>query len=132
MGLDHALEMVLSQSMKTIFSITTLCLLALSSGCNRSAPQTDSAALVQTISEERVVEAGCGQCLFDLKGTAGCNLAVRTEGQAFFVDGFKMADFGDPHAKGGMCEAIRQAKVTGTIENGRFAATTMEVLPVQQ
>ena len=77
-----------------------------------------------------VVEAGCGQCLLGLKGEKkGCDLAVRIEGKSYFVDGFKMKDFGDAHADDGMCNATHQAKVTGEVVNGRFAASSFKLLP---
>ena len=57
--------------------------------------------------------------------------AIRHEGNSYFVDGFKITDLEkDNHADGGMCTTVRQAKVTGEIANGRFAATTFELVPV--
>ncbi len=96
------------------------------SGC-ASAPATGK------IEKPTVVTAGCGQCLLGLKGEKkGCDLAVQIDGKSYFVDGFKMADFGDAHADDGMCNAVRQAKITGEIANGRFAASSFELLPEAQ
>lgn len=75
-----------------------------------------------------IVEASCGQCQFDLSGS-GCNLAVRIDGDAYFVDGTEIDDHGDAHAAEGFCNMVRQARVSGQIENGRFAATQFELLP---
>ena len=85
------------------------------------------------VEKPMVVEAGCGQCLLGLKGEKkGCDLAVRIEGKSYFVDGFKMNDFGDAHADDGMCKATRQAKVTGEIVNGRFVASSFKLLPAEK
>ncbi len=76
----------------------------------------------------QVVEASCGQCKFKLPGKS-CDLAVRINGKAYFVDGTKIDDHGDAHADDGFCEAIRKAEVQGTIVNGRFKATYFKLLP---
>lgn len=75
-----------------------------------------------------VVDAACGECLFGLPGK-GCDLAVRIDGRSYYVDGVNMDSLGDAHAKDGMCEVIRKAKVTGEVRNGRFMASTFELLP---
>jgi hypothetical protein len=74
------------------------------------------------------VEAACGQCQFDLAGE-GCDLAVRIDGQAYFVDGTSIDDHGDAHAEIGFCNAVRSARVTGQVEDDRFAVTAFELLP---
>ena len=51
----------------------------------------------------QVVEAACGQCQFKMKGKS-CDLAVRIDGKSYFVDGTKIDDHGDAHAKDGFCE----------------------------
>ena len=73
------------------------------------------------------VEASCGQCQFKLPGK-GCDLAVRIAGQSYFVDGVHIDQLGDAHAADGFCNAIRQARVTGQIKNGRFVAASFELL----
>lgn len=78
--------------------------------------------------ETRIVEASCGQCNFSLPG-AGCDLAVRINGTTYYVDGSGLDDHGDAHGELGMCNCVRQAKVIGEIEDGRFRATSFEVLP---
>lgn len=73
------------------------------------------------------VEAACGQCLLGLPGQ-GCDLAVRIDGRAMFVDGAHIDDHGDAHAADGLCNAIRQASVTGTVVGDRFRATSFRLL----
>jgi hypothetical protein len=104
--------------------------LIIASGC-ASGPGTTQ--ITAKGAKSIVVDAGCGQCLLGLKGEKkGCDLAVRIDGKSYFVDGFKMSDFGDAHADDGMCNATHQAKVTGEIVNGRFVASSLKLLPVEK
>jgi len=73
-----------------------------------------------------VVELSCGECQFDLEGKS-CDLAIRQNGQAVFVDGFGIDDFGDAHSKEGLCNCVRKARVTGKMVEGRFVATKIEL-----
>ena len=74
----------------------------------------------KNISINQVVEAGCGQCQFRMAGKSGCDLAVKIDGESYFVDGTTIHDHGDAHADDGFCRAIRQAEVKGEIIDGRF------------
>jgi len=80
--------------------------------------------------ESLVVKAACGQCQFGLSGH-DCDLAVRIDGETYYVDGTNIDDHGDAHAEDGFCNAVRLARVTGRIENGRFVATSFELLEKQ-
>ena len=75
-----------------------------------------------------VVDASCGQCNFDLEGS-GCDLAVRIDGRSYYVDGTKLDDHGDAHAADGFCSAVRQARVSGDVVDGRFKVTHFELMP---
>jgi hypothetical protein len=75
-----------------------------------------------------IAEASCGQCQFKMKGK-GCDLAVRIKGKSYFVDGTKIDDHGDAHAKDGFCQKIRKAEIKGTFVNNRFIATYFKLLP---
>jgi len=77
--------------------------------------------------ENTVVEAACGQCLFGMEGD-GCDLAVRIDGKAYFVDGTNIDEHGDAHSDEGFCNAISHARVTGKIENGKFLASDFELV----
>ncbi len=79
---------------------------------------------------DTVVELSCGECQFDLEGES-CDLAIRHDGKAMFVDGFGIDDFGDAHDKEGLCNCIRKAKVTGKIVEGRFVAEKIDILKDQ-
>ena len=75
----------------------------------------------------RIVEASCGECQLGLPGK-GCDLAIRIDGKAYFVDGTSIDKHGDAHAEDGFCEAIREAEVQGEIVNDRFKATYFKLI----
>jgi hypothetical protein len=78
------------------------------------------------------VEASCGQCNFGLKDKRGCDLAVRIDGKAYFVEGTKIDEHGDAHAEDGFCEKIRQAEVQGEVKDNKFKVTYFKLLPVKK
>lgn len=79
--------------------------------------------------EKQVVEISCGQCQFNLKTQDGCDLAVRFNDKAYFVDGANIDDYGDAHDKDtGFCEAIRHAEVSGKVVDNRYKIETLELL----
>lgn len=109
--------------MKYLTSLTTafLLLTTLLAGCQQEAETGES----------QIVEASCGQCHFGLEGQ-GCDLAVRIDGQAYYVDGTGLNDHGDAHVKGGFCDTIRQAEVVGEVIDGRFKLTEFTLLPLNE
>jgi hypothetical protein len=78
--------------------------------------------------KNQVVEASCGQCNFGMTSKKGCDLAVKIDGKAYFVEGTKIDQHGDAHAKDGFCNAIRKAKVTGEIKNDAFVVSTFTLI----
>lgn len=79
--------------------------------------------------KKRIVELSCGQCQFDMTSQKGCDLAVRIDGKACFVDGANIDDFGDAHDEHtGFCEVVRKAEVTGELMDNRFQATSIKLL----
>ena len=80
------------------------------------------------MSINQVVDAACGQCQFGITGKAGCDLAVRIDGESYFVDGTTIHDHGDAHADDGFCQAIRQVEVKGEIIDGRFKAESFTLV----
>ena len=76
----------------------------------------------------QLVDAACGQCKFKLPGKS-CDLAVRINDKAYFVDSAHIDAYGDAHAKDGFCNAIRKAEVQGSIINDRFVATYFRLVP---
>lgn len=108
--------------MKTLLSIC--CFLFVG---NVMAQKPTTPAAKTTVFTKKIVDVACGECQFKLKGKS-CDLSVRIDNKAYFVDGFNIDDFGDAHAKDGFCEAVRKAEVTGTLVNGRFKATAFKLV----
>lgn len=75
----------------------------------------------------QIVDAACGECQFKLTGK-GCNLAVRMDNNAWFVDGTDIDSHGDAHAKDGFCNAVRKAEVQGQLVNDRFKVTYFKLI----
>ena len=73
--------------------------------------------------KDQIVETSCGECQFEMDGKS-CDLAIKFEGKAYFVEGIKIDDYGDAHAHNGLCNAVRKAKVTGEIKNEKFIASS--------
>ncbi|MCA9242454.1 MAG: hypothetical protein KDA32_00755 [Phycisphaerales bacterium] len=79
----------------------------------------------------RVVQAGCGMCVFHMKGEDECQLAVKIDGRPYLVVGTDIDDYGDAHAPDGLCNTSREARVSGEIRNDRFVAHTFELEPME-
>jgi len=94
-------------------------------GCSME-PHPAHAPISEGLSE-RTVEAACGQCQFELPGD-GCDLAVRIQGVPYFVDGTGIDDHGDAHAADGFCNAVRGARVSGNVVDGRFHASAFTLV----
>lgn len=111
--------------MKTLFLLLFLCtsvLAATAQSKETKVPEPDKNKKIL------IVEASCGQCQLKLPGT-DCDLAIRLDGKAYFVDGSHIDSHGDAHAGDGFCNAIRKARVQGEVVDGRFKATYFQLLP---
>jgi len=106
--------------MKNLFFTTVFSLLAAFTFAQQA--QSKSTTL-----KDEIVEASCGTCNFGLEGKK-CELAIKFKGTSYFVDGTTIKDHGDPHAKDGFCNSVRKAKVSGSLVNGRFKATSLKLL----
>ena len=110
--------------MRSFFSFI-ICLLIVSTGAGQ---KTDPRVSVPDSTKKiQIVEAACGECQFKLTGK-GCNLAIRMENKAYFVDGTDIDSHGDAHAKDGFCNAVRKAEVQGQLLNDRFKVTYFKLL----
>jgi hypothetical protein len=84
----------------------------------------------QTEVRNKEVEASCAQCQFKVKEPQGCDLSIRVKGKVYFVDGTHLDAHGDAHEEDGFCNAIRKAKVTGTINGNRIQVSQFNLLPL--
>jgi len=83
----------------------------------------------QTKENSKIVEISCGQCQIELSSQEGCDLAIRIDGRAYFVDGAHIDEFGDAHdLNSGFCEVIRTAKISGKLIEGRFQAGSIKLI----
>ncbi len=87
----------------------------------KEAPKPDPRKKLLTL------EAGCGQCVLGLPGK-DCDLAVRYNGKAYFVEGTHIDAHGDAHAEDGFCNAIRTALVQGELVKDRFKVTYFQLV----
>lgn len=77
---------------------------------------------------KQVVAISCGQCNFELNSEYGCDLAIRIDGKAYFIEGFEIDDFGDAHDEhSGFCNVIRKAEVVGEIVDDKFVASSIQL-----
>lgn len=106
----------------------TLIVIMLCFFSTQSFAQTQSKALfLDSTKSVATVETACGECQLGLSGH-GCDLAVRIDGKAYFVDGTNINDHGDAHAKDGFCNAIRKANVQGELVKGRYQVSYFKLV----
>lgn len=112
---------------KLIFTLfISLCCFAV----NAQTPAKKTATVKEI--KNQTVEIACGECKFKMEGK-NCDLAIRIDGKAYFVDGKSVDDFGDAHdEKHGFCNVIKKATVTGELVNNRFKAKTITLLPEEK
>lgn len=56
-----------------------------------------------------------------------CELAIKINGKAFFVDGANIDEFRDAHAENELCVVTAEAHVIGKIEGERFTVHSFEL-----
>ena len=114
--------------MKFLFTLLLLSFAAVSAAQAQTAPTTVSTATPDKTKQLQLVDAACGQCRLGLPGKS-CDLAIRMDGKAYFVDGTTIDSHGDAHAKDGFCNSVRKAEVQGEVVDGRFQATYFKLVP---
>jgi hypothetical protein len=111
--------------MRSLFSFLFLSIVSVTINAQTAAPDISKPDSSKKI---RIAEVSCGECKFHLKGKS-CDLAIRLQGKAYFIDGAHIDSFGDAHAKNGFCKAISKAEVQGEMVNNRFRVTYLKLLP---
>lgn len=92
--------------------------------------QTKPAGKLDPSKPVLVLETSCGSCNFEMPGK-DCFLAVKYEGKAYAVQGTSIDDHGDAHDEKGFCNAIRKAKVQGSLKGDKFVVTYFELLKAE-
>lgn len=108
---------------------TSLCVLAIFFGlCVFAQHGSQNLNIADSTKKIENAEVSCGECKFKMAGS-GCDLAVRIDGKSYFVDGTKIDQHGDAHAKDGFCETIRKAELQGEIVGDRYKVSYFKLLP---
>lgn len=89
-----------------------------------SASATPGVAKPAGAGRVKLVETGCGKCMYKLDGVTSCSLAVKIDGKAYLVSG---ADVDARSA--GLCGASKQAEVAGKIVDGKYIASSFKLKP---
>jgi hypothetical protein len=92
--------------------------------------QSKPAGKFSTSKPVLTLETSCGSCNFEMPGK-DCFLAVRYEGKAYAVEGTSIDDHGDAHDEKGFCNAVRKAKVQGSLKGDKFVVTYFELLKLE-
>ena len=92
--------------------------LVAATGCGDRTADSGATPVATIVLQDRIVDASCGQCRLDLPGS-GCDLAIAFDGTAYYVNGSHIDDHGDAHGPDGLCNAVRRARVTGRLVDGR-------------
>ena len=111
--------------MRTLITLLFMSFFASAATAQTNASKTnipDPSLPIQT------VEVSCGKCKLGLPGKT-CDIAIRFDGKAYYVDGANIDNFGDAHAQDGMCNAIRKAEVQGQLVDNRFKISYIKILP---
>ena len=110
--------------MKSTVAILFLILVTLNASAQK---EKNDVSVLDKNKKVLIVETACGECQFKLKGD-DCDLAIRIDDKAYFVDGTHIDSHGDAHAKDGFCNSIRKAEVQGKIINNRFKVTYFKLI----
>lgn len=74
-------------------------------------------------SAAHVYSVGCGSCIYDVKGAKGCPSYIKVNGKALPLTGIKTS-----FHKLGLCGKEGKAKVDGKVVDGKFVATSFELV----
>ena len=121
--MDILREKVFLYSMKKLFFLFFLAAFT-ATAQSKPAGKLDSTKPILTL------ETSCGSCNFEMPGK-DCFLAVRYEGKAYAVEGTSIDDHGDAHEEKGFCNAVRKAKVQGSLKGDKFVVTYFELLKLE-
>ena len=70
-----------------------------------------------------IYSVGCGSCIYDVKGAKGYPGYIKVKGKAIPLTGLKVS-----FHKLGLCGKEGKAKVAGKVVDGKFVATSFELV----
>ncbi len=115
--------------------LTSQALLAGCGGCSpkKSKGQTYNSSgmiLLENVPDNNIVSGNvlvsCGMCNFFTYDN-DCSMAVKIGKNVYEVEGAKIDDHGDSHARDGYCNVIKKVYVEGKISGNSFVPTRMDV-----
>jgi hypothetical protein len=121
--MDILREKVFLYSMKKLFFLFFLAAFTVTA-------QSKPAGKLVSTKPVLTLETSCGSCNFEMPGK-DCFLAVRYDGKAYAVEGISIDDHGDAHEEKGFCNAVRKAKVQGSLKGDKFVVTYFELLKLE-
>lgn len=80
--------------------------------------------------ENATVKIGCGRCQFHMEEAQGCPFAAEIDGQHYLIQG-RVPEDHQSHAQDGICNMVREAKVSGTVRDGKLITTQLDLLPAK-
>jgi len=108
----------------SFFSLHTLYAGCGSCNVSNTKAEAPSSKFATTVAKDGSVKgfvlASCGMCNFGMKGQKECSLAIKIDEMVYSVNGTKIDEHGNSHAKDGFCNAVRVADVNGKIVDGNF------------
>lgn len=82
----------------------------------------------QTKIENKIVQTGCGMCMFKAKSAKSCSVYVKIDDQFYETVGVDKKVTGTGHEADGYCEVIKKARISGEIKRGKFYATSFSYI----
>ena len=81
--------------------------------------------------ENKIVQTGCGMCMFKEKSAKGCAVFVKIDDQFYAVQGVDKKVVGTGHEDDGYCKVIKKARISGEIKKGKFYATSFSYIDTE-
>lgn len=85
----------------------------------------------QTKIENKIVQTGCGMCMFKVESAKGCGVYAKIDDRFYEVMGVDKKVVGTGHEADGYCEVTKKARVSGEIKKGKFYATSFKYIETE-
>ena len=77
---------------------------------------------VPTVEPDRIVEAACARCMYDMQDVMECAAAVKIDGKPYIIAGAKLDD-----QENELCSSAKKADVAGDLKDGKFVASVIKL-----